>query len=144
MIVIFTRHYLNEDKLICAAELEGMLRRLDARYKIIDPPDKTHIITVVLRSPEKVPDLLTDALWYDFSGYENSSTPIRSNPEYVKYIRRIAQDIADWWDEIQAEKTDFSADHSTFALLDPDQEPDKAELVAFIKKHKKEYIPKKP
>jgi hypothetical protein len=139
MIVVFTRHYLDKDHLTCAAELEGMLRRLDARCEKIGIKTENStnwIATAVFREPDRVPDILKKNLFFDFTGYENSSTPLRDNKEYQKNIKTLAKSIADFWEELDQNHStiDFCDDCATFALLDPQTEAQK--LLDFVKTHK--------
>jgi TIR domain len=139
MIVIFTRHYLDHKHLVCAAELEGMLRRLNHRCETLGLPaeqSNTWIATAVFRESERVPHILKEHLYYDFTGYVNSSQPLRDNPTYRKYIKNLAKKIADFWESLDEHESavDFCADCGTFALLDTGTHRD--ELVNFVKTHK--------
>jgi hypothetical protein len=139
MIVIFTRHYLDQKHLTCAAELEGMIRRLNDRCQKAGLPANqynTWIATAVFREEERVPAILKEHLWYDFTGYANSSQPLRDNPTYQGYIKNLAKKIADFYEALDDSDSnaDFCADCDTFALLNP--ETDRDALLSFVKKHK--------
>jgi len=145
MIVIFTRHYLDEEFLTCAAELEGMLRRLEHRCQKIgvSPEISTDwIATAIFREPDRVPAILKKNLYYDFTGYENSSTPLRDNPNYCNHIKTLAKEVADFWEKMAAHDPpiNFCDDCDTFALLDPSENED--ELRDFVKKHRIQASPK--
>jgi TIR domain len=139
MIVVFTPNYLDKDHLTCAAELEGMLRRLDARCEKISIKTENStnwIATVVLREPERVPEILKKNLYFDFTGYDNSSTILRDNEKYRKNIQTLAKSIADFWEVLDENYSNlnFCDDCATFALLDPQTEAQK--LLDFVKTHK--------
>jgi hypothetical protein len=142
MIVVFTRHYLDKDKLTCAAELEGMLRRLDQRCYHFDGENVKNasnwIFTAVFREPDRVPDILKKNITFDFTAYDNSSTPLRDNPKFCEQIRVMAKKIADYWEELDyLDDPDLNLDHRNFSLLDP--EADRVELLAFVKQHRKPF-----
>jgi hypothetical protein len=139
MVVIFTRHYLDKDHLTCATELEGMLRRLKNRcseMKIHEENATKWIATAVFREPDRVPAILTNNVFGDFSDYQNSSTPLRDNENYRKYIKGLAKNIADLWEDIKDNhgQTDFFKGCDTFALLDLDKQ--KPAIHAFVDEHR--------
>lgn len=142
MVVVFTGHYLDKEKLICAAELEGMIRRLKSRcaHLGIDPSNAVdNIFTAVFREAYRVPDILNENLRFDFTGYADSSVPLRDNPEFKERIRIMAEQIADFWEEIRENEDDsLNIDCKGFKLLDPKKNQN--ELLDFVNKHRKPFI----
>lgn len=142
MIVVFTRHYLDKEKLTCAAELEGMMRRLEQRCEKMGLNANiasNWIFTAVFREPERVPDILNKNLRFDFTAYENSSLPLRDNPEFRKQIKVMAKKIADFWEELYDQvvsNTDNLAS-AGFQLLDPTKH--RTELQSFVAQHRKPF-----
>jgi len=144
MVVVFTGHYLDEEKLICAAELEGMLRRLKERCQKLEVSENRAsewVFTAVFREPEQVPQILNENLRFDFTAYDSSSKPLRDHPGYLDNIRGLALKIKDAWNEMKHhDALNFTDDCPNFNILDPDQ--NEQDLLQFVKTNKKPYSPK--
>ncbi len=141
MVVIFTRNYLSEDKLFCASELYAMLECEKARHETIGiaNPDKSFIITIVLRNPDHVPKILEKRLFYDFSPFTLAEEQIRLNPNYAATIAKIASYIADCFEEMEGHERKICQGCEQFSMPDVDEVDGKKIILDFIGKHKKKF-----
>ncbi len=140
MVVVFTPHYLNKDKLYCASELEGMFRRLQERCVKLGF-DETHkhewVFTVVLNEPDRVPDILLDNIRFDFTTYSHSSIPLRDHEGLHSKVQTLARKIAYHWECLDQENTLLTEDCENFALRNPDDDQDKILLQEYVSNHVK-------
>ncbi len=143
MIIIFTRNYLSEKNLFCAAEFYGMLECEANRFQKMNlvNPNKGMIISIALRNPNLVPDILRKRLFYDFSKFTLADIQIRQNPNYVSKIQEIAQFIAQWHDEMQPLENDLCSNCPAYRLPDIDTNEGRQIIMDFIRQHRKLHVP---
>lgn len=141
MVIIFTRNYLSEKKLFCAAELYAMLQCEESRFEKIkqDNFENGLIITIALRNSDKIPDILRERLFYDFSKYTLSEAPIKANPNYNSQIQKIANYIAERYDEMKKNEAELCEPCKDFTLPDIFSKLGKSLMADFVNKHRKNY-----
>ena len=137
-IVIFTRNYLSKSKLYCAAELMGMLECEKKRLALLgwENPSKGFVFTVVLNSPDRLPNVLKEnRIYYDFSQFTLAEIELKRNPKYVEKFKELATAIADLYEEMEDVKAEILVKCNDFAIKDVNEEKQVLEIEDFINKH---------
>jgi hypothetical protein len=137
-IVVFTRNYLSKKKMYCAAELMGILECEKKRFEILgwDNPTKGFIFPVILRNPDKLPDILRqNRIFYDFSKYTLADIELKRNPIYVEKFKELAALIADLYEDMENEKNKIIDTCNNFEIRDINNPKQITEIQAFIEKH---------
>lgn len=120
MIVIYSPKY--EAHPYCLREYAGMERLEEKRLRLIPNRQRGLIIPVIFRGTANLPPQITATRqYYDFSGYSLASPSISSNSKYAEEIRKIADTIYAFYEDLKRANPDPCVGCDTFQLPREDE-----------------------
>lgn len=125
MVVLFTGKYFSKTHTYCTREYLAMSRLEENRLKALqndDPAKHGLIIPVILRNPERFPNLLKQRFWFDFTEFAEDDNGIAKPKRFFSDIRKIAAYIASRCYELDGvvsddEKLDWPDEQATNKFL---------------------------
>ncbi|HET6892149.1 MAG TPA: toll/interleukin-1 receptor domain-containing protein [Pyrinomonadaceae bacterium] len=109
MVVLFTGKYFSKTNTYCTREYLAMSRLEESRLKELQndgQPNHGLIIPVILRNPERFPNLLKQRFWLDFTEFAEDDKGITKPKKFFSDIRKIAAYIASRYYELEGVVSD--------------------------------------
>lgn len=125
MVVLFTGKYFSKAHTYCTREYLAMTRLEENRLKALQNDDQSKhglIIPVILRNPERFPNLLKHRFWFDFTDFAEEDNGITKPKKFFSDIRKIAAYIASRYYELEGvvgddEKLDWPDEQAAHKFL---------------------------
>lgn len=117
MIMFFTKLYFDEEHPYPARELKAMQDIEEQRMKYLNDKSSGLIIPVILRNPEKFPEVMKNRLHYDFSAYALNQYPSAGlRKKYSAQIKEIADYILKRCESLEASASSIQQNCDQFCL----------------------------
>ena len=104
MVVLFTGKYFSKKQTYCTREYLAMSRLEETRLKGLQDdhrPKHGLIVPVILRNPERFPNLLKQRFWLDFTEFAEDEKGIAKPKKFFSDIRKIAAYVASRYYELE-------------------------------------------
>jgi hypothetical protein len=109
MVVLFTGKYFSKTHTYCTREYLAMSQLEENRLKALQNNDQSKhglIIPVILRNPDRFPNLLKQRFWLDFTEFAEDENGIAKPKKFFSDVRKIAAYIASRYYELEGVVSD--------------------------------------
>jgi TIR domain len=120
LIVVFSPTYFDEENTYCTREWLGMLRLQQLRMNLLSAEAQRamgFIIPIVIRGTKRLPRFIRDQIqYYNFEDFLLCQPEMSKHEGYAKEIKKIADYVADLYDEFQSGPEDPCKECANFRL----------------------------